>query len=227
MSAGVPTCARRPWCSRPIRLAIASASSWSCVTSTKVVPVSRCTRSSSCRVCSRSERSSAESGSSSSSSRGRGAKARASATRCRCPPDKASGLRPANSPSRTRSSSTATRAAMSARATALAAQAEADVVGDAHVREQRVGLEGGVHRPAVRRQPSDVLTGEHDPPGRRLDEAAQRPQQRRLAGPGAAEQHEHLAAIDREVEPIQRHRRAIAHGEPGNFQISQSVSVRP
>ena len=91
-----------------------SASSWSCVTSTNVVPNWRCTRTSSVRVCSRRPRSRAESGSSSSNRSGRGARLRASATRCRCPPDSASGRRSANVSSRTSASSSATRRATSA-----------------------------------------------------------------------------------------------------------------
>ena len=43
-------------------------------------------------------------------------------------------------------------------------EAEGDVVGDRHVREERVALEDGVHVPLVRRQPDDVAVGEEDRP---------------------------------------------------------------
>ena len=66
---------------------IDSASSWSWVTRTKVMPTSCCRFCSSICISRRSLRSSAASGSSSRSTVGRLTRARASATRCCCPPD--------------------------------------------------------------------------------------------------------------------------------------------
>ena len=108
-SCGWPIWAILPLRMTAMRLAIVIASSWSCVTMTKVVPTCFWMRISSNWVCSRSLRSSAESGSSSSSTFGRLASARASATRCRWPPESWCGLRRAKGPSCTRSSTSPTR----------------------------------------------------------------------------------------------------------------------
>ena len=92
-SSGVPSCSTLPWFMIAIRSLIVSASSWSWVTYTNVIPTSTWMRlSSSCRL-RRSLRSSAPSGSSRSSTVGRLTRARASATRCCWPPDSWCGLR--------------------------------------------------------------------------------------------------------------------------------------
>ena len=90
---GVPTCSIRPRLNTATRSLIVSASSWSWVTNTKVMPTSRWIAFSSTCISSRSLRSSAPSGSSSSSTRGRLTSARARATRCRWPPESWVGLR--------------------------------------------------------------------------------------------------------------------------------------
>ena len=84
---GRPICCNLPADMTAMRSDMVSASSWSWVTKTKVMPVSCWICFSSTRICWRSFRSSAESGSSSSSTFGAGARARASATRCCCPPE--------------------------------------------------------------------------------------------------------------------------------------------
>src|ERR1041384_5248405 len=76
-----------------MRSLMVSASFWSCVTYTNVMPTSRWMRFSSICMAWRSLRSSAPSGSSSSSARGLLTRARASATRCCWPPDISRGLR--------------------------------------------------------------------------------------------------------------------------------------
>ena len=86
-SCGAASCSSRPALMTPTWSATASASSWSCVTKTAVVPTSSWIRRISSRSCVRTRASSADSGSSSSSTRGRIASARASATRCCWPPD--------------------------------------------------------------------------------------------------------------------------------------------
>lgn len=55
---------------------------------------------------------------------------------------------------------------------AAPAQAEGDVLEDVEVREERVGLEDGVHGPLVGREGRDVLVAEVDGPGRGLLQAA-------------------------------------------------------
>ena len=101
---GVPSCAIRPPSMTASRFDISSASSWSWVTKTKVMPTSRCSAVSSARSECRSLASSAPSGSSRSSTDGSSTSARASATRCCCPPDSWWGRRWAYSVSRTSSS---------------------------------------------------------------------------------------------------------------------------
>ena len=81
-----PAPAGRP-AARPTRSATDSASAWSWVTKTVVMPSSSWIRRISSRSCTRTWASSAESGSSSSSTWGATASARASATRCCWPPE--------------------------------------------------------------------------------------------------------------------------------------------
>ena len=82
-----------PWFITAIVSAIVIASSWSCVTWTKVMPTSFWIRFSSSCICLRSFRSSAPSGSSSRRTRGLLTIARASATRCCWPPESCVGFR--------------------------------------------------------------------------------------------------------------------------------------
>ena len=125
----VPTCSIRPSLKTAIRSLIVSASSWSWVTKTKVMPTSRWIALSSTCICSRSLRSRAPSGSSSSSTRGRLTRARASATRWRWPPESWPGRRSPKPSSRTASQRLARPAAVrSALADALDPQAVGDVL---------------------------------------------------------------------------------------------------
>ncbi len=88
----------------PTRSAMASASSWSWVTNSVVMPTSSWIRRISSRSCARTLASSADSGSSSSSTCGSMARARARATRCCWPPEIWCGYRSACVESPTRSS---------------------------------------------------------------------------------------------------------------------------
>ena len=83
-----------------------------------------------------------------------------------------------------------------ARHTALA-QPEPDIRRHRHVREQRVGLEHRVHRPAVRRQSRQVGVIQHDAPGLRPNEPADGAQQRCLSGSGTTQQDEKFVASGR------------------------------
>ncbi len=85
-SSGVPSCSTRPACMTAMRSLIVSASSWSWVTYTNVMPTSVWMRLSSSWSCSRSLRSSAPRGSSRRRTLGRFTRARARATRCCWPP---------------------------------------------------------------------------------------------------------------------------------------------
>ena len=88
----------------PTRSAMASASSWSWVTNSVVMPTSSWIRRIWSRSCARTLASSADSGSSSSSTCGSMARARARATRCCWPPEIWCGYRSACVASPTRSS---------------------------------------------------------------------------------------------------------------------------
>ena len=165
------------------------ASSWSCVTMTKVRPSCSCRRTSSKRVPSRSLRSSAASGSSSSRSFGRLTSARASATRWRWPPESCAGWRvPQLAEPHQRRAPRRRARAISALGQAFAAQPVADVRRHIHVREQGVGLEHHVDRPAMRRHAGHVLAVDQDAAGVGRLEARQQAQQRGLAAARAAQQ---------------------------------------
>ena len=92
-SRGEPSCRSLPDSITAIRSASASASAWSWVTKTVVMPSSRCSFFRKVRASSRSRASRFDSGSSRSSTLPSEAIARASATRCCWPPDNWPGLR--------------------------------------------------------------------------------------------------------------------------------------
>ena len=179
-----------------MRSAMVMASSWSWVTTTKVRPSSCCRSISSNCVSSRSFLSSAPSGSSSSSTFGRLATERASATRCRWPPDSWCGLRLAELLELDQLEHLLDALVDLGLRHAFLLQAEGDVVLDRHVRKQRVGLEHHVDRAPVGRDAFHVLAVEHDAARRRLVEAGEHAQQRRLAAARGAEQREELALVD-------------------------------
>ena len=141
----------------------------------------------------RSFRSSAPSGSSSSSTGGLLTSARASATRWRCPPESWDGLRAPRPGSRTIASASSPRARRSRRGDALHAQPVLDVLGDRHVREERVVLEDGVDVALVRRQ----CVTSRPPSSMRPAFGRSKPAIRRsvvvLPEPGRPEQREELA----------------------------------
>ena len=144
-SAGAAICSSRPWFITPTRSATASASSWSWVTNSVVVPTSSWTRRISSRSCTRTLASSADSGSSRSSTRGWIASARASATRCCWPPD--SSLAYLSRVRRQPDQVQHVGGPRSALALGFSAhlQPEGDVVQHGQVREQAVGLEHHAH----------------------------------------------------------------------------------
>ena len=102
-------------------------------------------------------------------------------------------------------------------------QAEADIGGDTHVREQRVGLEHRVDRPAVRRQRGQVGAIEHDPPGVGPHKPGHGPQQGGLAGPRTAEQHEQFVAPHRQIQAVERHRRPVADSQAATVSSDAAV----
>src|SRR5205814_7349775 len=80
----------------------------------------------------------------------------------------------------------------------------ADVVGNRHVREERVVLEHGVGLAGVWRQRGDVAPAELDAAGVGTFETGDEPQQRRLARPGGSEQREELALVHLEIDAVGR-----------------------
>ena len=202
--AGVPTCWMRPRSKTATRSLIVSASSWSWVTNTKVIPTSRWICLSSTCICSRSLRSSAPSGSSSSSTAGSTTSARASATRCRWPPDSCEGRRFSMPCSATFASACAAPLAALGLGHAADPQAVADVVEHGHVREERVVLEDGGEVALERRPVGDVLAVELDGAGGGLLEAADQPEHGGLARARRPEHREELTGRDVEVHAVDR-----------------------
>ncbi len=215
---GTSTCSRRPALSTATRSATASASDWSCVTNSVVMPSASCTRRISSRSCTRTRASSAESGSSSSSTDGCTASARASATRCCCPPDIWCGYDPPRVP-QPDDAPAAPRHASGAPAAADLPhpKPERDVLRRRHRREQRVGLEHHAGVALGRGHPRDVLAADEHLPGRGRVEAREQPQRRGLAAAGRAEQRQQLAGLQLEVEPVEGVRGAEAAPDPAEL----------
>ena len=194
-----------------------SASSWSWVTKTKVVP-SRSWRffTSTC-ISLRSFRSSAASGSSRSSTSGSSTTARARATRCFCPPESWSMRRRARSPSRTISSARATRASISARGDLRHLQAEGHVARHRAVGEERVVLEDGVDGTAMRRDGGHVAAGDEDAARFGRLEAGQQAQQRGLAAARRAQKRQELAGSH-----VERH---AVHGDHVPIRLAHGLQA--
>ena len=96
---------------------------------------------------------------------------------------------------------------------ALHPQPERDVVGDGHVREERVVLEHGVHVALVRRQVVDPPTLDAQLAGRERDEPADQVERGGLPATGRPKQAEELARLDLERDPVERHGLAVALGD--------------
>ena len=89
-------------------------------------------------------------------------------------------------------------------------QAEGDVLGDRHVRKQRIGLEHHAEAASPRGLAGDVAAVEDDTARVRRHEARDDVECRRLAASRRAEQRKHLALVDREIDPGERVHRAVA-----------------
>ena len=101
---------------------------------------------------------------------------------------------------------------------ALPAQAEGDIGGDVQVGKQGVGLEHCVDRTPVRRLRAEVGAVQRDAAGVRADEAGDRAQQGRLAGAGAAEQHEQFSPVHVQIEAVEGRGRVEPHGQAAHAQ---------
>ena len=178
------------------RSEIESASSWSCVTYSVVIPSSSWMRRISSRSWTRTFASSAESGSSSSSTRGSIASARASATRCCMPPESWCGIALGRVAEPDELEQLADALALrSAFAWRRIRRPNSTFCSRRHVREQAVGLEDHSHVALVGRRPRDVLAVDDDAAGVGLVEAGDEAQRSRLAAPGRAEQRDELARL--------------------------------
>ena len=82
-----------------------------------------------------------------------------------------------------------------------------------HVRPQRIRLEHHRRLALFRRQPRDVLAADADRALVGNHEAGDRAQQRGLAAAGAAEQRDHLAALDAEAHAVEHARPAVGNGK--------------
>ena len=194
----------RRWFITTMRSAMASASSWSCVTMMVVTPSRCCSARISSRRRTRTRASSAESGSSSSSRPGEVASARASATRCCWPPESCAGYFAPCSGRPTSASSSATRALDLGRAFAAVDEAVADVV-------RRRSGSGTARRTGTRcrsRAPP-AAARETSRPAISMRalvlrvEAGDGAQQRGLAAAGRPEEADELAAPDLEIDRLQ------------------------
>ena len=118
--------------------------------------------------------------------------------RCCCPPESWVGLRSAKRRICTMSSASATRSRISDLRRAALLQPVGHVLGDRHVREERVRLEDGVDVAAVRaacraRERPEMRMS----PASGLLEAGDHAQRRRLAAARRPEQRDELARLDR------------------------------
>ena len=191
-----------------------------------VTPSLRCRLRISWRRCTRTIASSADSGSSSSSSPGEVASARASAMRCCWPPDSCAGYL-SSLPGRPTSCSSSSTRARDLRARHLAVdQPVGHVVGDAQVREQRVGLEDDAVVALRRRQPRDVAPGQFDAPGALHLEPGDDAQQRGLAAARGPEEADELALGDVQVDVAQRGEAAEVLADAGQLQIGAASPSR-
>ena len=150
---------------------------------------------------------------------GRLTSARASATRWRWPPESWFGRRLPNSAEANRLEHLAGAPASLGLPTPFTLRPYSTFSLHGHVREQRVVLEDGVDVAVVRRDVGDVLAAEQDRAGRRLLEAGDHAQHRRLAGAGRPEQREELAVVDRQStcrRPRRRRRTSCGRGPVGS-----------
>ena len=103
--------------------------------------------------------------------------------------------------------------------------AQADIVGHAQLRETRDGRRGSGADPRAHWSSGDcpVMSrpSEHHGAARRLDEARNRPHQRRLAGAVPAEDEHHFARLHRQADAVQHGHAAIARSRDRALQASR------
>ncbi len=186
----------RPRFITAMRSEIESASVWSWVTMMKVVPRRACSRLSSTCICSRKCASSADSGSSSKSTRGSQTRARARATRWLLPAGERRdlGLDLVGEVHEVEGACDPAADRLCLRQLAQR-QSEADVLGDVHVREERIVLEHRVDGPVVGTKRGDVAPVEQHAPARSALESGDDAEARCLPAAGRPEKGQELAAV--------------------------------
>src|SRR6218665_65165 len=178
---------------------ITSASDWSCVMLTKVVPNWCCNCLSSSFICSRSFRSSAPSGSSSSSTAGSSTRQRAIATRWRWPPDSCvTCLWPGTGKADPLQRLIDLLVDHTAAHAALALETVGNIGRDRHHRKQRQMLKHHIHRALVGRRVQDRSALDQDIARTGLAKTGHHAQQRGLAAPRRAENGKKRTLLDAE-----------------------------
>ena len=104
-------------------------------------------------------------------------------------------------------------------------QAVLDVLGDGHVREQRVVLKDGVDGSVVSGELSDVLAADLDRARVRNVEAGDHPEGRRLPRPRRSEHGEELAAADLEVHVVHRDDVSVAASYTGQADVRHIAHI--
>ena len=203
-----------------MRSDMVSASSWSCVTKTEVVPSSRSRRRRSiCMLLAQLAVEGGEAARRAAAASGRTASARATATRCCWPPESARTDRSAKSARCTSSRKRFTAAAISALPRPRAFRPKATFSATVRCGKQRVVLEHDADVALVRRQRGDVLAVELRPcrDRRRASPATMRSKVV-LPQPEGPEQRHELALADAEIDAVQHRRGAEGFGRAGDVE---------
>ena len=108
---------------------------------------------------------------------------------------------------------------------AALAQAEADIVGDAEMRKQRVVLEDEADVALVGGQARQVAVSQPDGARRRRHEAGDEAQGRRLAASARAEQRNELARADADGEVLQHLRGAVMRADMVERQLGRAAGL--
>ena len=94
------------------------------------------------------------------------------------------------------------------------------------MREEGVALKDRVDVPLVRRRPADLALAEVDRAGRRLFEAPDHPERRRLATSRRAEQREEAPARDLQGEVVDREDIVEPLGDPVEADVRRAARLR-
>ncbi|MCY1364441.1 hypothetical protein D9M69_512420 [compost metagenome] len=96
-------------------------------------------------------------------------------------------------------------------------QTEGHVLGNGHMRVERVGLEDHRDAPFARWQRIDALFAHRDRAARHVFQACDHAQKRRLAATRRPEEDDELACLDGQRDVVQHGERAVALGDVGDL----------